>query len=35
MSNCRQDLEVASIEYNNDDDDDDDDDDRLFNVFAA
>ena len=31
MSNCRQDLEVASIEYNNNDDDDD----RLFNVFAA
>ena len=32
MSNCRQDLEVASIEYNNNDDDDDD---HLFNVFAA
>ena len=31
MSNCRQDLEVASIEYYNNDDDDD----RLFNVFAA
>ena len=31
MSNCRQDLEVASIECNNNDDDDD----RLFNVFAT
>ena len=31
MSNCGQDLEVASIEYN----DNDDDDDHLFNVFAA
>ena len=31
MSNCRQDLEVASIEYNNNNNDDD----HLFNLFAA